>query len=269
MIEATYRRVQPALYGKAWFRRLSDDGKYIVVWLISGPLSMSLSGVIAAGLLTLAEKLGWPVERVRVALDDLVNAGVAELDVEAPLIFLPFALANDPPANWKVACGWARIYSTLPECDLRDRIGAVVEATLPQRDAKMIADGKPESARFFSSWRAVVEPSETQPEGSGYQPDTVSRRSRTTDPSPVPEPEPEPKPVPANRAAERRDCESFAGTQAAAAVADGFSGGSPQTADGTHDAAAEPKAAARLPEAAVQEGRRALEERGVLRRMRR
>jgi hypothetical protein len=232
--------VQTSLYGKATFRRLSDDGKYFYLYLVTGPVSTSLSGVVSAGPLTLAEKLCWPVERVKAALADLVRCELAEVDIDAPLIWLPVAHAEDGPANPRVAAGWARLWAALPECLLRNSIRRVIEIELPRRDEQMAREGKSEG--FLRMWQAVIEsvvgsiddgpddgietvpePSsdrhETVPEPSADRRETVSRRSRTTDPDPAPDPKPEPQP--ANRAAERRARESDPDGSAAAADADG------------------------------------------------
>lgn len=119
---ARYRKIDVRMYGDAKFRRLSRPqpcGQYLWIWLLTGPCTSVIPGVIPHGPAAMAERIGWPVEAFRKAFAEVLDEGMAKADFDAPLIVLPNAVRYDPPQSPNVVRSWRVVWDELPECSLK------------------------------------------------------------------------------------------------------------------------------------------------------
>jgi hypothetical protein len=159
---ARFRKVDPRCWADAKFRALSERGKLLWFYLLTGPEVTSVPGVIVAGRLHLAEALGWSPEGFDEAFGEAFRQGMAKADWKARVIWLPNAWKYNRPESPNVVRSWRDHWDNTPECELK----AQAYQTL-----KDFAEGLGEA--FREAFR----------EACGH-------------PSPNPEPEPEPEPEP-------------------------------------------------------------------------
>ncbi|WP_437623363.1 hypothetical protein [Sorangium sp. So ce1151] len=123
-----YRIVWVSLWGDEKFRRLSDDGKLLWLYLLTGPVVTTLPGLFAAGHAQLAEALRWSLERFDEAFAELERGGMTKADWDAGVVFLPNAIRHNPPANPNMVLPYRAYWDELPECPMKieglDRIVA-------------------------------------------------------------------------------------------------------------------------------------------------
>lgn len=120
-----YRKVETKLYGDSKFRRLSPIppcGQGLWLWLLTGPATTIMPGVIIQGPAAMAERLGWPVEDFRKAFQEVLKQGMVKADFTAPLVFLPNAIKHNRPQSPNVIKGWAACWEEIPECGLKTEI---------------------------------------------------------------------------------------------------------------------------------------------------
>src|SRR5690242_16703743 len=91
------------------------------VWLITGPLTTMVPGLVPVGLGTMSDRLGWPYSSTQEKWREIEALGMAKADWKAPLVWLPRAVHHNPPEAPNVAIGWRRtIQNEIPPCPLRD-----------------------------------------------------------------------------------------------------------------------------------------------------
>ena len=104
-------------------------------YLLTGKRVTSLPGLMAVGVLGLADDLHWNHRATKKCLDEIERAGLAVVDHEAKLIWLPEVFETNMPANPSVVVGWSHHWRALPECPLRARATADMEQKLREEDA--------------------------------------------------------------------------------------------------------------------------------------
>jgi hypothetical protein len=139
-----YRKVDPKFWSDAKVRRVSDDGRYVFLFVLTHP-SMTALGAMRATGAGLAAELGWPVRRFRRALMESVAQGMVEINDAAAYVGLPnFLRYNEPNGPNAVTGAWPRALDLIPECPERQRLVARCCRYLESRsDAfrKAIGDG--------------------------------------------------------------------------------------------------------------------------------
>lgn len=121
MSKSLYRNVHVSMWGDAKFRALSDDGKILWLYLLTGPETTSAPGCIAVGRASLAEGLDWEMERFDAAFAELDEKGMAKADWRARFVWLPNSTKYLVPVGYKHVIGWLPYIQVLPECELKDR----------------------------------------------------------------------------------------------------------------------------------------------------
>jgi hypothetical protein len=117
--------------------RLPPSPVSLYMYLTSCPMLLRVPGVIAAGRAALSEALEWEIEEFDAAVEPLVELGIVDRDWRARLVFLPLVLAAEPsrPTSPSVVAMWKRELTSIPPCELRDRViaevAAVVKVTNP------------------------------------------------------------------------------------------------------------------------------------------
>jgi hypothetical protein len=174
-----YRRMLPSVYQSAAFRALSapqPNGQTLLVYLKTGPESVSIPGVVAAGEAALAEALGWPLRAFRRVFRELEAADLARADWSARLVFLPAQVVETPPDNPNMVKAWRSAFDELPECPLRteafETVRTILETvgpeflqpfTQPLRDR--MANQKQKQKQDAEAGAETPPPSPSSPEG--------------------------------------------------------------------------------------------------------
>lgn len=187
-----YRRVSTRMWGDQKFLDLSapkPNARDLFIWLLTGPCTSLVPGVVLTTLSDIGERLDWPAPPTLACWDELVAARMATADWSRQLIWLPNALKHNPPANNKVVIGWRKFFNEqVPECALRWTIEAHMQAFLVERGeafAKAFAVDPAKAFRQESGKPFGIQEQEqeqdvppTPPAGAGGVPSRVTRAER-------------------------------------------------------------------------------------------
>ena len=113
-----YSKVTRRIWGDAKFKSLSQDAKLLFFRLLTAPESTTIPGVILVRKSALAEDMGWTAETVSKRFGELFRNGIAMVDWDAGLVWLPNAIAHNSPENPNMVKGWAAPWKELPDSDL-------------------------------------------------------------------------------------------------------------------------------------------------------
>jgi hypothetical protein len=116
---ALYSKVYRRVWRDAKFRALSDRGKLLWFYLLTGPDVTSMPGPVVGGEGHFAEAMGWNIGSLREAFREVLAKGMAKVDREACLVFLPNAYKYNRPESPNVVRSWANHFDELPECALK------------------------------------------------------------------------------------------------------------------------------------------------------
>ena len=120
---ARYRKIDTRMWGDSKFRNLSSppaSGKYLWIFLLTGPHTTNLPGLFRAGEMALAEELGWSLEGFRKGFAELFREGLVRADWNARVIWVPNAIKYNPPENPIVVKSWRDSWDEVPECALKN-----------------------------------------------------------------------------------------------------------------------------------------------------
>ena len=175
-----YRKVETRIWNDERFRKLSDSGKFLFLFILTHPNLTSL-GAMRATIPGLSAELGWQEARCDEAFAELVleshGRSLVEIDKHASFVGLPNFLKYNAPENPNVVKSWSSSLELLPECPLKTKLMEHAHACLKDREAG-----------FLAAWETVCETvSEPfrKPVGNGLP---------NQEPEPEQEPEPKHKP---------------------------------------------------------------------------
>lgn len=118
---AAKNRYQP-VFVKVWtgesFAAVGERARLLFLYLLTCPQTTLLCGVIVASVGTIAHALRWSEAEVREHMAELAADGTVAFD-EAGVVWLPNALAYNPPANPNIVKGWRDYWSVVPACPLK------------------------------------------------------------------------------------------------------------------------------------------------------
>ncbi len=132
-VRERYRTVKLRMWGDEKFRRLSapaPNAQSLWLYLITGPHTHRVPGLLPVGMSTLAEGLGWSRDDFQRVFDEIAAQGMAIADWSAPLVWLPNAVVHNPPQSPNVVRAWAADLVEIPECALKQRAGRRIYAFL-------------------------------------------------------------------------------------------------------------------------------------------
>ncbi|MBK9471836.1 MAG: conserved phage C-terminal domain-containing protein [bacterium] len=164
-----YRTIDAGIWGDEKFRRLSQNAKFLFLYLLTGDHTEGLPGLYRLGEAALAESLGWTIEELRAAFAELASLRMALADISARVVYLPNALKYQAPSNPNHLQGLGKAFRRIPECALKD-------TWLQQVTAWAQAKGE----RYAEALRAGFE----------TVPETVADRVSPPNPNPQPNPKP-------------------------------------------------------------------------------
>jgi len=140
---ARYRKIEVATWGDDRFRALSapqPNAQTLWMYLLCGPRTTALPGLIIASDLVMAADLGWSVKAFREAFQEVSAKALAKADWKAGLVVLSKALfdsTGEPretqkPQSPNVIKAWSKGWDEVPECALKDEylqtLGAFTKA---------------------------------------------------------------------------------------------------------------------------------------------
>lgn len=114
---APYGRVSSRIWLQPW----SDDAKLLAVYLLTCH-HRTLEGLFRLPKGYMVEDLGWTAERLRVALDELIDDDFCSYDAAVSVVFIHKALAYQAPENPNQERHALAALARLPETALLDRL---------------------------------------------------------------------------------------------------------------------------------------------------
>jgi hypothetical protein len=117
-----YRKIDTRMWGDVRFRELSSpspSGKYLWMFLLTGPQTSNIPGLFRAGEMALAEELGWSLEGFREAFAEPLSKGLVKADWNARVVWVPNAIKYNRPENPNVVKSWSSTWDEIPECALK------------------------------------------------------------------------------------------------------------------------------------------------------
>jgi hypothetical protein len=116
------------------FQNLSrprPNGQSLWGYLLYGPRTVLIPGLLPISLATIADDFHWPLVATKQKWEEIACQGMARLDKDGPLIWLPNALKHNPPQSPNVVRSWRRSYDDeIPPCALKVVAGQHVEVFL-------------------------------------------------------------------------------------------------------------------------------------------
>ncbi len=130
----SHRRVYTRLWGDAKFRELDPASKMLWMYLLTAPETCPLPGIHIGRQGQLTESAMLPDrEAFDRAFAQLETLGMVKADWDARVVWLPNTFRYNQPLNPSVTVAWVREVAKLPECALRDAIGASLFAHVSAR----------------------------------------------------------------------------------------------------------------------------------------
>lgn len=125
-----FRKIDTRTFADSKFRQLTRPqpcGQYLWLWLLTGPKTCQIPGVIYnVGARGMAELLGWPEQGFQEAFREVLSLGMVRADFDAPLVFIPNAIKYNRPQSPNVVTAWSSAWEEVPECELKEQIRQVL-----------------------------------------------------------------------------------------------------------------------------------------------
>lgn len=116
----TFRIVDTGTWGDEKVRDLSEAGKLLWLYFLTGPEVTTLPGLRVGGRAHFAEAMDWDLEKFDATFKELTSRGMILADWRARLVWLPNAYRRLPkPRNTQVIRGWKFHWNCIPECPLK------------------------------------------------------------------------------------------------------------------------------------------------------
>ena len=133
---ARYRKIDPRIWNDEKFRTLSDDAKFVFLFLLTHP-HMTALGAMRNTLPGLAAELGWTAKRFSSAVKESMALGIVEACDRASWIGIPnFLRYNEPEGPNSVTKAWVFALDLLPQCQEKRRLIQRCRAYLQERSSK-------------------------------------------------------------------------------------------------------------------------------------
>jgi len=119
------------MWGDERFRHLSAPapcGRYLWVFLLTGPHTTNVPGIIPVAPAVIGASLGWGAKAFGEAFGEALREGLAKADDEAGLIWLPKAHQHNKPESPNVVRSWRVTWDLVPECALKEEAWRTLKA---------------------------------------------------------------------------------------------------------------------------------------------
>jgi hypothetical protein len=127
------KTIDARMWGDAKFRAISPpapNAQTLWVYLLTGPHATSIPGLFVAGIASMAEALAWPTKAFQKCFEEILSQGMAEFDHVTRVVWIPKAVHYDPPQSPNVVKSWRVYWDQIPECELKVKAYAFLEAFL-------------------------------------------------------------------------------------------------------------------------------------------
>ncbi|MEX3950601.1 hypothetical protein AB4Y40_22930 [Paraburkholderia sp. EG287B] len=117
-----FRTIQVRMWGDEKFKRLSPIppcGQGLWVYLLTGHHTGPIPGLFHTGPAAMAEQLHWSLEDFAKAFDEVLQQGMAQVDLDACVVWIPKAVEYNKPQSPNVVLSWANEWDLMPECALK------------------------------------------------------------------------------------------------------------------------------------------------------
>ncbi|TIH12764.1 hypothetical protein D0S45_17490 [Marinifilum sp. JC120] len=121
MEKKKYRKISTHIWNDERFRELSNDAKFIFLFILTHPTTTSL-GALRGNVPGLAFELSMELKAFEEAFQEVLDKGMAEYDPKAGFLWFPNFLKHNSPESPNVVKGWAAGFKSLPECTLKTEL---------------------------------------------------------------------------------------------------------------------------------------------------
>lgn len=165
MNDHRYRKISVKMHADEKYLALSapqPNGRSLWEWLLHGPMTGPIPGVLRAGVAAMAEELDWDQEGFDKAFREVLDQGMAEYDPKNRIVWLPNAIKHNKPASPNVVVSWGQEWGLIKECELKTTIYNRLREFVFSLDK----DGKTGFSEAFD--KAIAKPLEkTLPKSTG------------------------------------------------------------------------------------------------------
>ncbi|KAA1015952.1 hypothetical protein FVF58_00945 [Paraburkholderia panacisoli] len=120
-----YRKVLIRTWTDQKFKQLSPmpaSGQSLWLYLLTGPFTRGIPGVVRAGRMAMAETLNWSQDDFDRCFDEIAAQKMSNFDWDAQLIWLPHGIEYNSPSSPNAVKSWRNEWDLIPDCALKDRI---------------------------------------------------------------------------------------------------------------------------------------------------
>lgn len=202
MTMARYRKAEVALWFDERFLALSapqPNAQTLWLYLLTGPRTTILPGLVLAHEEVMASDLRWPLEAFRKAFGEVFREGMAKAFWPTGVVVLPRALfdsmgtprATSKPQSPNVVKGWATSWELVPDCELTREYLVTLKAFAEAfGEAYAEAFAKAFQKAFAKGWLKPSGKTSRDQESGDRKQETGESRARaiprSTEPPPVP-----------------------------------------------------------------------------------
>lgn len=116
-----YRKISTHIWNDEKFRDLSNEAKFIFLFVLTHPTMTSL-GALRGNIPGLAFELGMEMEAFQKAFQEVIKKGMLEYDPKCSFLWCPNFLKHNKPESPNVIRSWAGAYRELPECEAKEEL---------------------------------------------------------------------------------------------------------------------------------------------------
>lgn len=109
---------------------MKPSGQTLWVYLLTGPFSTLIPGVVIGGEAGMSEALRWPLPAFRRCFSEVLAQRMAQADWKARVVFLPNGLRHNLPQSPSVVTGWRQAWSEVPACELKHHAAVTIRTIL-------------------------------------------------------------------------------------------------------------------------------------------
>lgn len=128
---ARYYPVSPLFWMDDKITPLDDAGRVLALYLLTCE-HRNLEGLYRLPYAYISADLGWPAERAREVMAELVECGFCQYDEAARVVFLPKALKYHQPKTAKHVQGAVNDLAAVPDSDLFPAFQAAAAEFAPE-----------------------------------------------------------------------------------------------------------------------------------------
>jgi hypothetical protein len=112
-----YKKLYVKVYGDDKFVTLSapaPNGQTLWLYLLTGPPTTTLPGLLHVGEAALAEQIGWPMRAFRRCFAELEEREMVVADWPNRVVWIPKVIDYDRPNSPNVVKGWSQHWDRIP-----------------------------------------------------------------------------------------------------------------------------------------------------------